>query len=354
VQFDLRGNGTAQQVGWVAANDGLLVRDVNHDGVINDGKELFGSGTVLANGSTAENGYEALAQLDSNLDGTIDAKDTEYAELGVWVDSNSDGVTQAGEIHTLSALGITQLNANANMTLESNNGNMIFMESSYTSADGETHEMADVWFRTQSGTIDIAKLSTADIAALSTAQVAAFTTADIAALSTAQVAALSNEGVAALSTAQLAALTTADIAAMSSDQIAALSANDLAAMSKEQVAALTADDIAALHQLGKDSVFSDMQIHVMNESQARVLQQQGLDAALEQQGYIAHDLTSAAAAVDPAMTGHHDAHVAAQMVDAGTAHTAQSVDAAPATPDAAQVDIPHLVQHNLKDILLLG
>ncbi|MBV5311288.1 Ig-like domain-containing protein, partial [Chromatium okenii] len=40
VVFDLAGDGSAAQVGWVAPSDGLLVLDVNGDGVINDGTEL--------------------------------------------------------------------------------------------------------------------------------------------------------------------------------------------------------------------------------------------------------------------------------------------------------------------------
>lgn len=33
---------TTTPMGWASAADGLLVRDINHDGVINDGRELFG------------------------------------------------------------------------------------------------------------------------------------------------------------------------------------------------------------------------------------------------------------------------------------------------------------------------
>ncbi|NBU73388.1 MAG: hypothetical protein EBS53_18425, partial [Bacteroidetes bacterium] len=39
--------------GWIAPSNALLVRDLNHDGVINDGSELFGDSTRLKNGTTA-------------------------------------------------------------------------------------------------------------------------------------------------------------------------------------------------------------------------------------------------------------------------------------------------------------
>ncbi len=81
--FDLVGTGLASKVGWVSPTDGLLVRDVNHDGKINNGTELFGSGTLLGNGLRAGNGYSALADLDSNHDGKITAADAHFSELKV-------------------------------------------------------------------------------------------------------------------------------------------------------------------------------------------------------------------------------------------------------------------------------
>lgn len=40
--FDRDGNSFAEQTGWVGPDDGLLVTDSNGDGIINDGKALFG------------------------------------------------------------------------------------------------------------------------------------------------------------------------------------------------------------------------------------------------------------------------------------------------------------------------
>jgi hypothetical protein len=77
--FDHDGNGFAEQTGWAASDDGLLVMDRNNDGIINDGRELFGSETILSNGQRASNGFEALAELDDNHDGKIDASDAAFA-----------------------------------------------------------------------------------------------------------------------------------------------------------------------------------------------------------------------------------------------------------------------------------
>jgi hypothetical protein len=124
----------------------LLALDRNHDGVINDGAELFGNSTKLASGAAAADGYAALRELDSNGDGIISAADTAYGDLRVWVDTNADGVSQAAELHTLADLKITQVSTNANAASQRDNGNWIGLTSSYQTVDGSTHETADVWF----------------------------------------------------------------------------------------------------------------------------------------------------------------------------------------------------------------
>jgi len=147
VKFDLLATGHAANVGWASAQDGFLVNDINHDGVINDGSEMFGVATKLANGSLAHDGYQALAAQDTNHDGVINAADMSYASLQVWTDTNQDGISQASELHSLKDLGITQLDLGAKHTSVLDQGNWIGLESSYTTADGKTHAMADVWLQ---------------------------------------------------------------------------------------------------------------------------------------------------------------------------------------------------------------
>ncbi len=69
--FDHDGDGFAEQTGWVAPDDGVLALDRNGDGIISDGRELFGDQTILTNGTRAANGFEALAELDTNRDGKM-------------------------------------------------------------------------------------------------------------------------------------------------------------------------------------------------------------------------------------------------------------------------------------------
>jgi hypothetical protein len=124
----------------------LLVLDRDHDGQITDGSELFGTSTRLANGDKAANGYAALRQYDANGDGVVDSKDAVYADLRVWVDSNSDGISQAGELKTLASVGVASIGLQDTAVLSKDKGNLIGLTSNYQSTDGSTHAMADVWF----------------------------------------------------------------------------------------------------------------------------------------------------------------------------------------------------------------
>jgi len=146
VNFDVAGVGdSSHKTGWIGGGDALLVRDRNGDGVINDGSELYGMGTRTASGGHAGNGYAALAQEDTNHDGKVTAADAHFSELKLWVDANHDGKTDAGELKGLADFGIVELDLNFDKVLQSNNGNMVSMVSSYVTADGAKHEMADVW-----------------------------------------------------------------------------------------------------------------------------------------------------------------------------------------------------------------
>ncbi len=129
------------------AIDGLLVRDLDQDGVIDDGTELFGSATKLADGTRANEGFQALAALDSNRDGRVDAQDAAFSELRVWVDDNSDGKTDAGELKTLKDVGVASLLVDPSKSDRMDNGNLIGLLASYETTDGRRAELADVWLR---------------------------------------------------------------------------------------------------------------------------------------------------------------------------------------------------------------
>jgi hypothetical protein len=145
VKFDLLADGTPVQSGWVSPQDGLLALDRNHDGRINDGSELFGSSTRLADGSRAADGYQALRQLDSNGDGVISSADAAFADLRVWVDANANALSESGELRSLASLHIADIQLSTQQVAVANQGNIIGLSSSFTTTDGQSHLAADVW-----------------------------------------------------------------------------------------------------------------------------------------------------------------------------------------------------------------
>ena len=114
IYFDHDNNGFAENTGWAGADDGLLVRDTNNNGSIDNGTELFGNNTILSSGQNAQNGFDALADLDSNKDGVFNSSDTAWNEVKVWKDSNSDATVNEGELITLENANINAINLSYN------------------------------------------------------------------------------------------------------------------------------------------------------------------------------------------------------------------------------------------------
>ncbi|WP_197711187.1 hypothetical protein [Azospirillum brasilense] len=150
VLFDVSGDGLADRTGWVGKGNALLVRDDNHNGQIDDGRELvsehFGAGS---NGGGFNSSLEALASLDSNHDGRIDAADQSFATLQVWQDADGDGMSQPGELRTLAEAGILSIATTATPTDTTLASNHILGTTSMTMADGSSRLVAGVAFDAQ-------------------------------------------------------------------------------------------------------------------------------------------------------------------------------------------------------------
>jgi Ca2+-binding RTX toxin-like protein len=138
--FDLDSTGFAQQTAWTSGTTGLLVRDLNSNGIIDNGNELFGSATV--------DGFTKLAQLDSNHDLKIDSHDSDWSSLQIWIDANGDGVTDSGELHTLASENIVSIDlAGVTSSTSTIDGNTVSHTSTVTFNSGATAAIDDVWFQ---------------------------------------------------------------------------------------------------------------------------------------------------------------------------------------------------------------
>ena len=147
--FDMNADGVVDRVTWNSSNDGILAVDLDGNGTIDNGTEIFTPGF---GGGNFANGTEALASLDDNGDGVIDANDAAFAKLLVWQDANADGVSDAGELSGLADHGIASIATSAAHADDMIDGQAVTARGNFTRTDGSTGEYIEAQLDTQPGT----------------------------------------------------------------------------------------------------------------------------------------------------------------------------------------------------------
>ena len=150
ILFDQDGDGTLTATGWIGAGEAIVVRDLNGNGLIDSGRELFGDSTVLTHGPNAgqlaANGFAALADLDANAsgvaDGKFDSNDVAFASVKLWKDLNQNGISEASELFTFAQLGVQSINLNATAS------NTSLLDPSTGAATGNTQTFAGSFTQT--------------------------------------------------------------------------------------------------------------------------------------------------------------------------------------------------------------
>lgn len=152
VRFDLRNEGIARQVSWTAAGEptAFLALDRNGNDRIDTGAELFGNFTPLRTGAIARHGFEALAELDDDANGVVDAADAAWRLLLLWTDVNHDGSSTADELAPIANGPVVALNTAYQVVGRRDEwGNLFRYMSRFERAGVATHDAPyyDVFFR---------------------------------------------------------------------------------------------------------------------------------------------------------------------------------------------------------------
>ncbi|WP_020592846.1 polymorphic toxin-type HINT domain-containing protein [Kiloniella laminariae] len=144
VFFDTDGDGYEEKVGWVNAEDGFLVIDINNDGNI-IGDEL----AIAAQTEEDDTDLEAVAALyDTNLDGVLDNQDADFDKFRIWQDLNQNGAVDDNELKTLAEWGIESVNLSVVKATTQIENNQLLGTTSLTKTDGSQSLVGDVALQT--------------------------------------------------------------------------------------------------------------------------------------------------------------------------------------------------------------
>ncbi len=138
--FDVQNNGQRVHTGWGTAGEGYLVYDP------------AGKNTV-ANEQSLVASFAALKALDKNNDGVLNAQDSAWASLKVWVDNAGTGAFTSGSLMTMDQIGIASINLNSTHVNQNQNNNTILDDSTFTWKSGGTGDIAGVDFNFHSSSV---------------------------------------------------------------------------------------------------------------------------------------------------------------------------------------------------------
>ncbi|PDT06596.1 hypothetical protein CO655_31780 [Rhizobium sp. M1] len=151
--FDWDGDGLRDTTAWVGPSDGFLAIDLASDGtagpngVIDQAKELAFS-LWAEQGETAGSISDldgVRLVFDTNHDNVLNADDERWNEFRIWRDANQNGLTDQGELLTMTDAGIKLINLmpNTDGYQAFADGSTITGTSSYQTVDGKGHLVGD-------------------------------------------------------------------------------------------------------------------------------------------------------------------------------------------------------------------
>ena len=151
--FDWDGDGVRDTTAWAGPSDGFLAIDLasdgtaGSDGVIDQAKELAFSLWAEQDGAAGSisdlDGVRLV--FDTNHDNVLNADDERWNEFRIWRDANQNGLSDQGELLTMTDAGIKLINLmpTTDGSQAFADGSVITGTSSYETLDGSKHLVAD-------------------------------------------------------------------------------------------------------------------------------------------------------------------------------------------------------------------
>ena len=142
---------------------GMAKADTDKDGKVSQAEfdamhpgqaAMFAGMDTNKDGKVSAEEQAAFDKMDSNKDGKIDASDDAFSKLQVWVDADNDGISDDGELSSLSDNGVASIALTTDQTGGEEDGQTIFAEGEFTFADGSTGNFVEVGFETIFGSDD--------------------------------------------------------------------------------------------------------------------------------------------------------------------------------------------------------
>ncbi len=154
VRFDI--DGELRRSAWIGAGEGILAYDADRDGRV-DGLDEIAFGSHIGQPTLSD--LQALQNVafDRNQDAVFDAQDPAWQQFLVWRDLNGNGVSDAGELQSLTDAGIRGLYLNANVLNRAEGANVRVR--GYTRVlmnDGSLLQAADVWLGQEAPDVELA------------------------------------------------------------------------------------------------------------------------------------------------------------------------------------------------------
>ena len=145
IQFDVDGDGEAEQVAWADEDDAVLVYDQNNNNDV-DGIDEISFARYSDDPNATD--LEGLRHFDSNDDLILDANDAEFDSFKLWQDRDGDGVVDDGEMMTLREAGIESLELVSDEDAYYTAGGDVLVhgEAGVNYADGTKGTLADAEF----------------------------------------------------------------------------------------------------------------------------------------------------------------------------------------------------------------